>query len=186
MANQKHYVITMSRLNRALATTQNELDSQGIWTEQLAEIDVFLSWAGYAFGWQWYRGSGNICIPAISLSRLAEKLSGSPTTGLMDILRHEYAHAVAHCYPGLIRSKKFVTAFGISHDNPTEFEYDKNRHVSDYAATNACEDFAEVFMLYFKHSGKIQGRFNKPAIQLKWEFVKCLLAQIKAGKKRWY
>ena len=59
-----------------------------------------------AFGWQWYRGSGNICIPAISLSRLAEKLSGSPTTGLMDILRHEYAHAVAHCYPGLIRSKK--------------------------------------------------------------------------------
>jgi hypothetical protein len=31
MANQKHFVITMRRLNRAVATTQNELDSHGIW-----------------------------------------------------------------------------------------------------------------------------------------------------------
>jgi hypothetical protein len=105
---------------------------------------------------------------------------------LRDILRHEYAHAVAHCYRDLICSNQFVTAFEINHDNPTEFEYDEDIHVSKYAATNACEDFAEVFMLYFKHSGKIPGRFNTAAIRRKWKFVKLLLARIKAGKKRWY
>ena len=70
MANQKHLVITMNRLNRAVATTQNELDSHGIWTERLAEIDVYLVPAGTAFGYQMLGGSGNIYIPRISLSRL--------------------------------------------------------------------------------------------------------------------
>jgi hypothetical protein len=187
MANQKHFVITMGRLTRAVATTQNELDSHGIWTERLAEIDVYQTWfAGRALGWQMYLGSGNIYIPAIALGRVSSVLFGSPTEGLRDILRHEYAHAVAHCYRGLIRSNQFVTAFGTNHDNPTKFEYDEDIHISAYAAHDASEDFAEVFMLYFKHSGKIPGRFNTPAIRRKWKFVKRLLSRIKAGKNRWY
>ena len=56
----------------------------------------------------------------------------------------------ADCNPGLIRSRRFREAFGTHHDDEDEFEFDSLVHVSEYAARNACEDFAETFMICLK------------------------------------
>ena len=185
MANVKHKIITMPRLQSALDDVMDELDELGLWNERLAKVDVYLTWVGSAYGWQLYRGSGHIEIPALSLSRLSEMfLSGGRMT-LRDLLRHEYGHAVADTNRALIRSRRFADAFGTPHDSEIPSDYSEDEHVTAYAAEDSSEDFAEVFMFYLKHSGKIPSRFETRQIKLKWQFVDRLCQRIADGKRVW-
>ena len=85
----------MARLNQAVRTVQDELDSHGIWTPKIESVDVYLTWASpVAYAYQLYKGTGDIEIPAIALLRLLEVFSSSPRTGLRDVLRHEYGHVL--------------------------------------------------------------------------------------------
>jgi hypothetical protein len=185
MANVKHKIITMPRLQSALDDVMDELDELGLWNERLAKVDVYLTWVGSAYGWQLYRGSGHIKIPALSLSRLSEMfLSGGRMT-LRDLLRHEYGHAVADTNRALIRSRRFADAFGTPHDSEIPSDYSEDEHVTAYASKDSSEDFAEVFMFYLKHSGKIPSRFETREIKRKWQFVDRLCQRIADGKRVW-
>ena len=67
MANKKHAVITMPRLEMALDDVRNELDRLGVWNGRLANVEVYLTWIGTAYGYQLYRSTGHIEIPAFSM-----------------------------------------------------------------------------------------------------------------------
>ncbi len=185
MPNVKHKIITMPRLQSAADDVMDELDEFGLWNERLAKIDVYLVFVGSAYGWQFYRGSGNIEIPAISLSRLSTIFFGGRRVTLRDLLRHEYGHAVADTNRVLIRSRRFAAAFGTPHDSAIPSDYSEDEHVTTYAAQDSCEDFAEVFMFYLKHRGKIPSRFETRKIKRKWQFVDRLCQRIADGKRRW-
>jgi len=185
MPNAKHTILTMRRLQGAIHDVQCELDQVGIFDERLGEVEVYLTWFGTAYGWQYYGSTGHIEIPSISTCRLSERVFGGRRTTLRDILRHEYAHAVADQNRGLIRSKLFRLAFGSGHNDEVLSEYCENEHVTAYAGTDACEDFAEVFMFFLRHKGKIPKRFRTPAIMAKWSFVEALCQQIEMGNQRW-
>ena len=105
MAFRKHRVITLKRLNSALDDVRTELDRFGLWNARLADIDVYLTWFGGAYGYQFYRTTSQIEIPAVSLSRLWELMACGMPASLRDILRHEYGHAVADTNRGLMRSR---------------------------------------------------------------------------------
>jgi len=44
MANVKHKIITMPRLQSSLDDVMDELDEPGLWNERLAKVDVYLTW----------------------------------------------------------------------------------------------------------------------------------------------
>jgi hypothetical protein len=175
----------MPRLQSALDDVMGELDELGMWNSRLAKVDVYLTWLGNAYGWQLDRGSGHIEIPAVSLNCVCERIFGGPRMSLRDLLRHEYGHAVADTSRGLILARCFADIFGTPHDSEIPSDYLEDEHVTGYAATDASEDFAEVFRLYLKHSGKIPIRYRTQKIKLKWRFFDRFCQQIAKGKRRW-
>ena len=177
-------IVTFCQLNRALARVRRELEAHGFWDEPLASIEVFLVPFGNAYGWQWYGSTGKIEIPAVSLSRLRD-LFGRRYTSLADVLRHEHGHALADTHRGLFRSRQFRSAFGAAHDSETESDFDPEFHVSAYAATSPKEDFAETFMLFLKHGGRLPACIDTRFIRAKWKFVERLGRAVRTGRRRW-
>jgi len=184
MPRRKLHLITLSSLSRAVTRVSRELDGHGLLDERMEAVPVNLTWFGVAYGWQYYGSSGEICIPAVSWSRIGDYFQGSYAT-LADVLRHEYGHALADTHRGLFRSRKFSSAFGAAHENGDGFEYDPGFHVSPYAATNASEDFAECFTLYLKHDGSLPKQYRSRVFRAKWQFIRDVSAVIRAGKRRW-
>jgi hypothetical protein len=178
-------IVTLPRLNRAVSDVQRELVEHEFYDEKLAKVDVYLSWVGVAYGWCWYGTTGNIHIPAISFGKLFERFSDFSRTTLRDVVRHEYGHALAHTHRGLFCSVPFKKAFGTHHDADVQSDYDPERHVTPYAATSPSEDFAEVFMLYLRHSGELPDRFDTWRIQRKWRFIRELGVAVRRGQRRW-
>jgi hypothetical protein len=169
-------LITKKQLDDANLAVTRELSALGFWDEALAETETYLTPAGRFYGYQMYESSGEILIPSISVSRLGEKLMGQKRLALRDILRHEFGHAYAHTHPKKMKNKTFERVFGGPHeiDSALGQEYDPARHVTEYAANMPLEDFAEVFMFYVKHKGKLPAKFDTPAIRKKWNFVAAL------------
>lgn len=179
------HIVTLNRLNWAVLRVRNELSEHGFFDAKLRKIDVRLAWFGCAFGWCWYGTSGNIHIPALSLGRIYDRIRGEARTSLRDVLRHEYGHALAHTHRGLFCSVPFKRAFGTHHDADVKSCYDPERHVTHYAATSPSEDFAEVFMLYLRHNGKIPNHLNTWRIRRKWRFVEQVGDAVRRGQRRW-
>lgn len=177
-------IVTLCQLSRSLARVRRELEAHGFWDQPLASIGVFLVPVGKAYGWQWYGSTGEIGIPAVSLCRLGD-LFGRRYTPLADVLRHEHGHALADTHRGLFRSTQFRSAFGAAHESETAFEFDPEFHVSAYAATNASEDFAETFMLYLKHGGRLPACIDTRYIRAKWKFVERLGWAVRSGRRQW-
>lgn len=181
-AEVKRRTVDIERLNRDVYHVNSELESHGMWTEKVADIDVCLVPIGYAYGWQWYGGSGNIHIPRFSLCQLYD-FWRDVYTSLKSVLRHEYGHVVADLYPKFVDSKAFEKAFAGNHeDRKSAQPYDEKLYVTEYAATRPSEDFAEVFGLYLKHKGKIPKKFNHKCIAAKWRFVGKLCDKVAAAK----
>ena len=179
----KVHLVTLSRLQRANYKVCRELQAHGYWDEKLAAVQVRLGVIGSPYGWQDYGGSGDIVIPAVSFSKIGD-LFKRRYTSLVDVLRHEYGHAVADTHRRLMhrRSLGFEKAFWAPHSDETIVQYDPEIHVSEYAATNAAEDFSETFMRYLKHNGRLPTRFNTRFIRAKWRFIRRLGKEI--GKRR--
>ncbi len=97
--------------------------------------------------------------------------------GPRNVIRHEFGHALADLYPETLKKGgTFRAAFGGTYGptpaKGTDTTDWQGRCFSEYAATATQEDFAETFMLFVKHKGKIPAKFAKcPAIQKKWEAV---------------
>ena len=128
------HFITLASLNRANYDVTCELEAHGFYDRQLQSVDTYLVPFGFAHGWQWYGSTGDISIPRVSLSRLSHILTGGYTS-LRDVLRHEFAHAIADTHRGLFRSAFFSDSFGAAHHWDFEWEYDPEQHVSAYAVS---------------------------------------------------
>ena len=168
-------IVTLARLNSALADVIRDFEHIGIWNERVRSVDVYLVPAAVlAYGWKYNGADGHIEIPAVNWARLQLLLFGrSLDYGLRDVLRHEYGHAIADLYPRLTRSRAFVSAFGGGYDRERPVrEYDPEIHVSAYAATQPAEDFAECFMLYVKHRGRLPAALHTPSIRKRWGFIR--------------
>jgi hypothetical protein len=179
-------IVTLARLNWALRQVVEELERHGLWDEQLDRINVYLvPWSWACYGWQHYGSTGDICIPSISVARLADRIRGHELP-LTDILRHEYGHALAYISRRLFRSSWFRQAFGASHEKErASFVYDPRFHVSPYAAINASEDFAETFVLFLRHRGRLPAAHRTPAKQAKWTFIRNVCSALRRGQKSW-
>ena len=179
----KVHVVTLQRLNRALAAVVPELDRHGFWSDRVEAIEVRLATIGAAYGWKW-SGPGHITIPALSTAKLRDWYRGSYTS-LADVLRHEYGHAVADTHRALVRSSRFRGAFDAAHDSDQEFEVDADVHFTEYGASSPAEDFAETFMVYLRHQGKLPPHHDTPAKRARWRFVGSLGRAVRAGRRRW-
>lgn len=107
----------------------------------------------------------------------------------LDVLRHEFGHALADLYPGALKKGgTFRAAFGGSYgEDPAEARgvdgWDE-RYVSEYATSATQEDFAETFMLFVKHKGKIPAKFaRKPAVRKKWKAVAEIVKRVAAATR---
>ena len=173
---------SFNQLKTALDVVQDELIQHHFYDHKLSKISV--NWIPYsaAYGFQSYFSTGEISIPAISKSKFKELFTGQYVS-LKDILRHEYAHAFAFTHRRLMKSKKFRLAFGALHDDiKAHWTFDPIFFVSEYAAQNAMEDFAETFMYYLEYSGKLPKKFAHPAIRKKWYFIKFLSDSLRENK----
>lgn len=105
---------------------------------------------------------------------------------IRDDIRHEFGHALADKFKKFFRGGIFKEAFGASYGVTKVFDGDdwSDEYVSDYATTDTREDFAETFMLYMKHKGKMPTRYRgKRAIEKKWKTVAKIVKAIAATGK---
>lgn len=177
-------LVTQSQLDLANYAVTCELDRHGFYDHRVQAIDTHLVIFGFAYGWQWYGSTGEINIPRVSLSRLFHIWNGGYTS-LRDVLRHEFAHAIADTHRGLFRSSYFSEAFGAAHHWDFGWEHDPEHHVSEYAATAPAEDFAETFMFFLRHNGVLPPRLKTAAIMRKWRFIQRLSRAMMKGMRRW-
>lgn len=164
-------VITLSALTLANRQVTEEMDDLGLWHRKLDSIDVYLVPIHYnCYGW--FMPDGHIYIPAVTGATLSDLVTGHHTR-LTDVLRHEWAHALADRRPRLVAGRRFRKAFGGHYDSPHQFfDYHPDLHLTTYAASKPCEDFAETFHYYLRHKGRLPMRLqNKDGIVQKWEFI---------------
>ena len=120
---------------------------------------------------------------------LAVVVDPSGKANALDVIRHEFGHALADLYPGALKKgglfrKAFGGAYGEDTAEECVAEGWGDRYVSEYATSATQEDFAETFMLFVKHKGKIPARFaKKPAIRKKWKAVAEIVKRVAAAKR---
>ncbi len=181
---KKIYIVTLDRLNRAIDVVRKELDTHGLWTKKMADVEVFLEtfnpMALSSYGWHIADGkTGSISIPSLCLPRLVHALKIGPYYSLRSILRHEYGHAIADLHPGLLRRFRFAEVFGNSYESGRSSPYDPEAHVSRYASSEPAEDHSEVFEMYLRHKGRLPTKYDKPLIRAKWRFLGRLFTAVK-------
>lgn len=167
----RRHLITYREVSHANEQVTEEMEHLGLWHPRLDTVTVWhVPVAFDCYGW--FRVKGHIYIPAVTGAQLSDFFSGYHTR-LTDVLRHEWAHALADRRPGLVRTRRFRETFGGPYSSTKPVgSYDPDEHLTPYAATSPCEDFAETFAYYIRHKGRLPVRLrDKPAIVWKWEFV---------------
>lgn len=102
-------------------------------------------------------------------------------TRALDVIRHEFGHALADRYGKFFRGGIFKEAFGASYGEKKVFDGEdwSDEHVSEYASSMTQEDFAETFMLYLKHKGRMPVRYRgKRVVAKKWKAVARIVRSI--------
>ena len=167
-------MITEAMLARALEDVRRELEHTGLATDQLALVRVRRPWVvlNERVGFYQPGGCGTISVPAVTLGRWREYRGHAPWTSVRDILRHEYAHALADHHPERVETAAFIEAFGAPHerDRPVS-AYSHRTHASTYAATMPSEDFAETMMVYLRVGGVIAPYRGRTGLYRKLRFV---------------
>ena len=119
-------------------------------------------------------GDGNIHVPAICSAAIL----GYEPRIMVDVLRHEYGHALEDKYPRYFHGREFKRAFGKEYGTERSGDEEADHFVSDYAMESTQEDFAETFMYYMKHKGEIPKKWSSNrAICAKWTFIDGLCAK---------
>jgi hypothetical protein len=153
--------------------------------KELFSLDLYRLWFWTDVKWDynpvshtahgWYhpvtnpeKASGVIAIPPLSvpLTRWWSHLMGMTppaTVNFTDVLRHEFGHALAD---GLNVMCNLPSYWG------------SGEFLSDYAETNADEDFAETFMYYLKHKGRIPRRNPTQSLNRKWKYIEKCIARM--------
>lgn len=173
------HIITLNQLTKTNWQVTTEMERLGLWCPRLDDVTVWLVPVSFhCYGW--FQPDGDIYIPAVTGANLSDLITGHHTR-LSDVLRHEWSHALADRHPKLIISKRFRSIFGSSYEwQYPVWEYDPDLHLTRYAASMACEDFAETFHFYLRHKGRLPVRLQaKPEIVRKWEFIQWMAERIK-------
>jgi hypothetical protein len=181
----RRHIVTLAGLDRANQQVTQEMAALGLWSDELADVQVWLVPVSLAcYGWHTGR-PGHIAIPAISFAQLGDLLTGQHMR-LTDILRHEWAHALADVHPGLVECRAFARCFGGEyHDVLGAYDHDPARHLTIYASMRPCEDFAETFHFYIRHKGRLPvRRAAKPVIVRKWKFIDRIARAMAEGRVR--
>jgi len=187
-ALQKAYV-PFKEMESAFNRVRNELEGLGLlaagspldevncWHERLSKGALYgLDAMGYTAP-----DDRDIHIPAVFPKGLFPQLWEERK--ILDVIRHEFGHALADRYREFFRGGAFKAAFG---NNYGRYKIRasgnwEDRHVSPYASTMTQEDFAETFMLFLKHKGKIPVRYRgRQVIEKKWMAVARIIKQIAA------
>lgn len=170
----RRHLITYSDVCEANWQVTTEMDRLGLWHPRLDTVEVYHVPASFCC-YGWFRVKGDIFIPAVTGAQLSDFFSGYHTR-LTDVLRHEWSHALADRRPGLVRTRRFREVFGGPYKSTKPVaDHDPDEHLTPYAATSACEDFAETFSYYLRHKGRVPAHlWRKPTIVEKWEFVASL------------
>ena len=191
-ALQKIYA-SMGEVEKAFNKVRKELEGMGLLFEgwKLDKVDCYnerFSFGGlYGFGGAmgfFDPDDGDIHIPAFYPPGLLTWWWGERQ--MLDVLRHEFGHAVADNYRKFFRGGVFKAAFGASYGAKKVFDGEdwEGEYVSKYATTATQEDFAETFMLYMKYKGKLPTHYRaKRAIVKKWKTVGRIIREISALRK---
>lgn len=189
---KKGTIISHKQTTSAAFAVQDELKIIGLWHQECHLINVEVYWCPLpqirmydALGFFLHGSSrmdrflgyeeGHIYIPAYVISHLFWQSRGS----LRDVIRHEYAHALAHHHPKLIiRSKEFVQVFGGKYFSEEPSEMEDGAYVSEYAKTIPMEDFAETFMVYVRRKGILPSAYTNKKLMRKWKFIAKIIKQI--------
>ena len=104
---------------------------------------------------------------------------------MVDVLRHEFGHALEGKFPQFFHNERFRKAFGDEYGViEVAKDGDERNYVSRYARKYTQEDFAETFMLFLKHKGVLPKEFSRrKAIRVKWETVAAICQDIAKKKK---
>lgn len=167
----RRHLISLRDVDRANRQVTGEMEKLGLWCPRLDDVTVWLVPVSLdCYGW--FLSEGDIYVPSVNGAQLSDLVLGHHTR-LTDVLRHEWAHALADRIPRLVETKRFRRAFGGSYDSPDPVrEYDPGHHLTPYAATSPCEDFAETFHFYLRHKGVLPLRLQgKSVIVRKWGVI---------------
>jgi hypothetical protein len=155
--------ISMPQLDRAFAKVRSELTELGLLAEgkYLDRIDLMraalpaITTMGYVFhdGVGWFTRLIGFREGVIYVPSVAPVQPRTPGLTLVDVVRHEFAHAWAWHDPKRVNGPWFRRTFGARYgkDWPEgEPEFDADAFVSEYATTSPAEDFAETFMTFLR------------------------------------
>ncbi len=164
--------LELKTLERAVAKVRQEFSDLGILTTKIDDININMLMGFYG------------AIHAIVKDRIFSPIVMGYYNGdinipeycyrpdsISNVLRHEYGHAFAEQHPAPFKSRSFISAFGGKYTSGVKTEMQSpDRCITNYAATDIAEDFAETFMFYIKYKGKLPKKYSKNEfIQRKWE-----------------
>lgn len=190
----KKVYVSFCEMEKAFNRVRRELEGQGLLSagSRLDKVDCYyevlsLGGLGGCVGIMgFYNPKKNdkaIHIPAVFPVALLPWWDGRE---ILDVIRHEFGHALADRFGKLFRGGIFKEAFGASYGEKKVFDGEdwSDEHVSEYASSMTQEDFAETFMLYLKHKGRMPAKFRgKRAIAKKWKAVARIVREIAAFGK---
>lgn len=162
----------------------SKLDGVGLTYLPFAPISALGGYMGF-----YDPNTGEIEFPSVYLPIQSLWRDLGTKANAPDVIRHEFAHAIADLYPRAVsRGGTFRAAFGgACGAKPAECRGVpgwEERYVSEYATESTEEDFAETFMLFVKFKGKIPAKFaKKPAIRKKWKAVAEIVKRVAAATK---
>ena len=187
----KKVYVSFGEMEKAFNRVRRELEDRGLLFEgsRLDKVDCYyegLSLGGLAgcVGIMGFydpdKKDKAIHIPAVFTAGLFPRWDGRE---ILDVVRHEFGHALADRFGKFFRGEIFKGAFGASYGEKKVFDGEdwSDEHVSAYASSMTQEDFAETFMLYLKHKGRMPVKFRgKRAIEKKWKAVARIVREIAA------
>ena len=180
----------MLNVDRAIAKVQRELfslelDRLAYWTEVKTMVTDVATWPlpwndekiimamglYHPAGMKGERGTITVPYAQAYYERFIRALHSQSIPrdcNLVDVLRHEYGHALAD-------------SIGI-HGNMPAY-WGKPDFISIYALTSPDEDFAECFMFYLKHHGILPLHKKSDAMLRKWNFLERSFGKLKKSTK---
>ncbi|MCZ7555575.1 MAG: hypothetical protein M5R41_04130 [Bacteroidia bacterium] len=165
--------IDAPELEKHLHVVRRELGRAGLFDKPMRNADVSLLPFDPDHPWRCRTGDGNITIPEAAMSVLRDHFQRD-ILSLRHVLRHAYGHVYAETHREIIGTDAFAAVFGGHYFNGGAQRYDKEIHVSSFAAESPAEDFAEIFAEYLDRGGKLPRFLDFEIIRRKWNYIGAL------------
>jgi hypothetical protein len=193
---KKGQTVSLKQTTDACYHVQKELYTIGLWYENSKLVEADIIWFPYpiitipdAAGFLFHGTTllhkmlgykpGHIYIPKYVVLQFFKQERGS----LREILRHEYAHVLAHYYPEFIEdNEEFEKVFGGAYYHTQPIAMEDAAYITDYARKKPMEDFAETFMVYLRRKGVLPDGIKNKKLKRKWNFITKTIRRIQNNK----